>query len=123
VSLFISNRPGINCICRFSDRDLLMRYHWGLGVGHLHAHQHVVTRIPENILGLQSLECETSERQDEDDNNVQTQDGNCSDVCDSDSLEFSLKDSDLEEWEDYESGTEHGDQNEYAEEEDITGMW
>jgi hypothetical protein len=23
----------------FSDRDLLMRYHWGLGVGHLHAHQ------------------------------------------------------------------------------------
>lgn len=23
---------------RFSDRDLLMRYHWGLGVGHLHAH-------------------------------------------------------------------------------------
>ena len=24
---------------RFSDRDLLMRYHWGTGVGHLHAHQ------------------------------------------------------------------------------------
>lgn len=21
---------------RFSDRDLLMRYHWGLGIGHLH---------------------------------------------------------------------------------------
>jgi hypothetical protein len=24
---------------RFSTRDLLMRYHWGIGVGHLHAHQ------------------------------------------------------------------------------------
>jgi hypothetical protein len=23
---------------RFSDRDLLMRHHWSLGVGHLHAH-------------------------------------------------------------------------------------
>ena len=22
----------------FSDRDLMMRYHWGLGVGHDHAH-------------------------------------------------------------------------------------
>jgi hypothetical protein len=23
----------------FSDRDLMMCYHWGLGVGHQHAHQ------------------------------------------------------------------------------------
>ena len=22
----------------FSDRDTLMRYHWGMGVGHIHAH-------------------------------------------------------------------------------------
>jgi hypothetical protein len=28
---------------RFSAQDLLMRYHWGLGVGHLHAHQPVIT--------------------------------------------------------------------------------
>ncbi|KAF8237944.1 hypothetical protein L208DRAFT_1506424, partial [Tricholoma matsutake] len=28
---------------RFSDRDLLMRYHWGLGVGHFHAHQSALT--------------------------------------------------------------------------------
>ncbi|KAI0055695.1 hypothetical protein BV25DRAFT_1815207 [Artomyces pyxidatus] len=28
-------------ICRFSERDLLMRYHWGLGVGHLQAHEKV----------------------------------------------------------------------------------
>jgi hypothetical protein len=25
---------------RFVDRDMLMRYHWGLGVGHLYAHTH-----------------------------------------------------------------------------------
>lgn len=26
-------------IRRFSERDLFMRYHWGLGIGHFHAHQ------------------------------------------------------------------------------------
>ena len=26
-------------IHRFSTPDLMMRYHWGLGVGHYHAHQ------------------------------------------------------------------------------------
>ena len=25
--------------CRFADRDMLMHYHWGLGVGHLYSHQ------------------------------------------------------------------------------------
>lgn len=24
---------------RFVDRDMVMRYHWGLGVGHLYSHQ------------------------------------------------------------------------------------
>ena len=28
---------------RFSDRDLLMCYHWGLGVGHVHVHQSAST--------------------------------------------------------------------------------
>ena len=28
---------------RFSDRDLLMHYHWGLGVGHFHVHQSAST--------------------------------------------------------------------------------
>ena len=23
---------------RFVDRDMLMRYHWGLGVGHIYSH-------------------------------------------------------------------------------------
>jgi hypothetical protein len=23
---------------RFADRDMLMRYHWGVGIGHTHAH-------------------------------------------------------------------------------------
>ncbi|KAI0054668.1 hypothetical protein BV25DRAFT_1816733, partial [Artomyces pyxidatus] len=30
-------------ICRFSERDLLMRYHWGLGIGHMHAHDTTAT--------------------------------------------------------------------------------
>lgn len=25
-------------VIRFTDRDLLLRFHWGLGVGHYHAH-------------------------------------------------------------------------------------
>lgn len=34
--------PGQNYVLtignRFVDRDMLMRYHWGLGVGHIHSH-------------------------------------------------------------------------------------
>jgi hypothetical protein len=25
-------------VCRFVDRDMVMRYHWGLGVGHIYSH-------------------------------------------------------------------------------------
>jgi hypothetical protein len=25
---------------RFADRDMLMRYHWGLGIGHVYSHGH-----------------------------------------------------------------------------------
>ncbi|KIK25266.1 hypothetical protein PISMIDRAFT_43715, partial [Pisolithus microcarpus 441] len=27
-------------INRFADRDMLLRYHWGLGVGHMYSHVH-----------------------------------------------------------------------------------
>jgi hypothetical protein len=33
-------------IHRFSAPDLMMRYHWGLGVGHYHAHQPTMTSEP-----------------------------------------------------------------------------
>jgi len=40
---------------RFSARDLLMRYHYGLGVGHLHAHQFVASSYSSDVSeGLQS---------------------------------------------------------------------
>jgi len=31
-----SNRSG-----RFADRDMIMRYHWGIGIGHMYAHGHI----------------------------------------------------------------------------------
>lgn len=32
-------------VCRFVDRDMLMRYHWGLGIGHYYSH------VPEGLDG------------------------------------------------------------------------
>jgi hypothetical protein len=29
-------------MCRFVDRDMLMRYHWGLAVGHVYMHNHLL---------------------------------------------------------------------------------
>jgi hypothetical protein len=29
----------LTCV-RFADRDMLMRYHWGLGIGHMYSHEH-----------------------------------------------------------------------------------
>src|SRR5882757_5789806 len=30
---------------RFADRDMLMRYHWGLGIGHVYAHE---AKLPQD---------------------------------------------------------------------------
>lgn len=35
----LSNVSQFSCI-RFADRDMLMRYHWGLAVGHIYSHDH-----------------------------------------------------------------------------------
>ena len=37
---------------RFADRDMMMRYHWGIGIGHMYAHGHISTAqaLPESIL-------------------------------------------------------------------------
>jgi hypothetical protein len=42
-------------IDRFSAPDLMMRYHWGLGVGHYHAHQPTSTSH-HNITSRSNLE-------------------------------------------------------------------
>jgi len=43
-------------ILRFSDRDLLMCYHWGLGVGHFHAHQEFTSTVPDNQEAQEDIE-------------------------------------------------------------------
>jgi hypothetical protein len=104
----------LNCISRFSERDLLMRYHWGLGVGHIHAHQHTVplAAIPRTDSPDVQLEHEPDATLDVNEINIQIdlQDGN-SDVYHSDNPELGLEDRELEGWEDVESdGSEGGDE-------------
>ena len=37
-------------ICRFADRDMLMRYHWSLGIGHTYSHTEAHTQKNLTIL-------------------------------------------------------------------------
>ena len=41
--------PGLKFVLSFADRDMMMRYHWGLGVGHTYAHRK--TTVPPNADG------------------------------------------------------------------------
>lgn len=115
-------------MARFSDRDLLMRYHWGIGVGHLYAHQHATASVrifEEDASVVQSLERGTGplESPDEDDVSALTQDGN-SEVYDSDDPELGLEDreQELEGWVDNESEEEYEGRDEHVEEEDFPGL-
>jgi hypothetical protein len=111
---------------RFSDRDLLMRYHWGLGVGHLHAHQHAATSIPgeDSHIRTQSPDCEPDV--DENDVGAQTQDRDGDN--DADDPELSLTERDLEGWEDVASDDSDNElqveshEDDFTDEEDFTGM-
>jgi hypothetical protein len=87
---------------RFSDRDLLMRYHWGLGVGHIYAYQPAGTfvhtpevNVPSAVLPESTLE----ENAEGNDTSGRTHDGN-SDIYDSDNPELTFDDRDGEGWED-----------------------
>jgi hypothetical protein len=93
-------------IIRFSERDLIMRYHWGLAVGHLHAHQHTCTPGPctpgHNQGEPDTQDDHSPDHEDEagvDESNVNTevQDGN------SDDLELGFEDREHEGWDDVES--------------------
>ena len=99
-----------------------MRYHWGLGVGHLHAHQHTVTSAPiseKDAQDARSPEYEPEETLDENDVNaqVEAQDGD-SEGYHSDNPELCLEDRDLEGWEDVESEDSDGEDEERDEDED-----
>ena len=39
----------LNVVSRFADRDMLMRYHWGLGVGHVYAHESTTESVKETL--------------------------------------------------------------------------
>jgi hypothetical protein len=88
---------------RFADRDILMRYHWGLGVGHIHAHQPVAWsgHDSEDPRDVPSPGREPEEASATYSGNTQT--GNDSDGDDTDNPELDLEDRDLEGWEDVES--------------------
>lgn len=99
-----------------------MRYHWGLGVGHYHAH-HCAARPADNsedaLENLQPQDDDTAEQ-----GSVDGGDG--SDGSDSDNEELGLDDRQQEGWEDVESEDselENHDQNGVEDElEDHTGM-
>jgi hypothetical protein len=99
---------------RFSDRDLVMRYHWGLAVGHLHVHQPISMSGP--IPGDPESPRNTQDDDDQfpdfevdklSDENAHAQDGDSIDY-DSDNPDLGLEERDLEGWEDVEtdSGSE-----------------
>jgi len=86
---------------RFSARDLLMRYHWGLGVGHLHAHQPVTTSDYVGDEPDQFEVCQDDpDLEPEGTSDVGIEDGD-SDIYVSDDPAIEI--GDLEEWEDVET--------------------
>jgi hypothetical protein len=87
-----------------------MRYHWGLGVGHIHAHQtgtsgHIIREADTQDIQSPDLEAEAGL---DDSSAERIQDRN-SDVYDSDDPELCLDDREHEGWDDVESeGAEGG---------------
>jgi hypothetical protein len=100
-----------------------MRYHWGLGVGHFHAH------CPASTSGhtseeqyAQIPEHETQERLGECGVDTQIQEGN-DDIDNPDDPELGLDDREYQGWDGEDSGREGGDEPlAGAEEEDFRGI-
>jgi hypothetical protein len=113
---------------RFSDRDLLMRYHWGLGVGHFHAHQSAstsgcVSDLAEDAQDIQVPDMEPQEALGE--TLAHANDRGSDMGYESDNPELSLEDRDLEGWDDIEMddvADVDGDED-IGELEDFTGMY
>ena len=113
-------------IHRFSAPDLMMRYHWGLGVGHSHVHQPVVV---SNI--TTPIVYEPGDSQDNQSSNLEPDGTSYSNVdalgdddheYSSDDPELGLEDRHLpdEGWEDTDTdGASDG--GGHSEEEDYTG--
>jgi hypothetical protein len=121
-------------IHRFSAPDLMMRYHWGLGVGHYHAHQ--PTSSLHHDITSQPITNEPGDTQDNQSSNLEpegTSDSNVDGLGDddleyiSDDPELGLEDRHLpdEGWQDTDidadDGGHSGSDSEDIEEEDYTG--
>jgi hypothetical protein len=108
-----------------------MRYHWGLGIGHFHAHQSESTSGPGSVSDLaqdardmiQVLDMDLQEAAGE--SLAQANDRGSDMGYESDIPELCLDDIDLEGWDDIEMDDgEDGDVDEDIEEaEDFTGMY
>jgi hypothetical protein len=94
-----------------------MRYHWGLGVGHFHAHQPHATATssytpcqPEDTKNDHDAESGVAEGSDTYDGHKLSAElgDNASDVYESDNSELGLDDRDPEGWEDVESESDDG---------------
>jgi hypothetical protein len=105
---------------RFSDRDLLMRYHWGLGVGHLHAHCPESTTNRCSSFPDEQRDIEDDQNTGREPDNVSEHasniDGACSDAYNSDNSEWDLDNRDFEGWEtdsgdDIDCQSEHGSES------------
>jgi hypothetical protein len=110
-----------------------MRYHWGLGVGHLHAPRPASTS--ESCISDEPRDAELEEDQyadleiDEDSESARSPDADGAvDMYDSDNPELGLDDRDLEGWQDVETDTSGSDvddpngEHESESEEDFVGM-
>ena len=80
----------------FSDRDLLMRYHWGQGIGHRYAFTSMATSESDSIHG-EAEEADNDQYPDLEDSE------GASDTDKSNNSELSLDDRDPEGWEDIET--------------------
>lgn len=124
----------LTLIHRFSAPDLMMRYHWGLGVGHYHAHQ--PTSGLHRDITSQPITNEPGDTQDNQSSNLEpegTSDSNVDALGDddfeyiSDDPELGLEDRHLpdEGWQDTDTDADGGghssSDSEDIEEEDYTG--
>jgi hypothetical protein len=105
-----------------------MRYHWGLGIGHFHAHQSASTLgcVPDLAEDAQDIQDPDAESQEASGESLARANYRGSDAgYESDNPELCLEDRDLEGWDDIEmDDIEDSDGGEDLEEpEDFSGMY
>jgi hypothetical protein len=98
-------------LIRFSEYDLIMHYHWGLAIGHIHVHR--PTGPPSHNQEEPDIQDDHSPGHkdvvgiNESNVNTEAQDEN-SGVCDSDDLKLGFEDHEHEGWDDVELEGEDG---------------